>query len=343
MELLSNSTFQFVASISLTLVFGIISLWFTLRPTDLPPLAYTEISQLPISPDDEKVKQLLTKFDFSSWGSIKPDFQILTFKLWNKGWKTVVQNEENQPLVLEFNKIPILDCLQIDRYPEDLDCTCEVVEGKLYIRAPRLEHNDSITVAILIPTYLYKKPVIRKLGHAPKPMFMANNLRHSREMIILGIFFLCSSVYMFFSLRPQPHSPMLIGIWIAIIVGGVLFTVGGWAERKMPSSQEIPPSALILIILFLFIRFLPILIPIGIIAFLVHLWFGAKVLWLLFFFSAMVLSPFFLWYFIQTSIIGWLKKKQKGYNRFLVGFLVGIPFLAYYVMCAFTFIDIFSH
>ena len=199
MELLGNTTFQFIVSVSLTLVFGIITLWLTLRPTDLSPLAYTEISQQPISSDDEKVKQLLTKFDFSNWGTIEPNFQILTFKLWNKGEKTVEQDEEDKPLVLEFNKVSILDYLQIVRYPNDLNCNCEVVEGKLHIKAPRLDQNDSITVQLLVPTQLYKKPVIRKLGHAPKPMFMANNIRHSREMIILGVFFLCSTIYMFFS------------------------------------------------------------------------------------------------------------------------------------------------
>ena len=134
---------------------------------------------------------------------------------------------------------------------------------------------------------------------------------------------------------------MILGIWVPVLVGGVLFTVMGWAERKLPSSQEILPSEWTLIFLILFMRLLPLLIPIGIVAFLVYHWFGTRALWLLFFFSAMILMPFFLWYFIYTSIIGWLKKREKKYNAFLVGFLVGIPFLAYYVMCAFVVVALY--
>jgi hypothetical protein len=84
-ELLSNTTFQFIVSISLNLTLGIIMIWLAVRRTYKSPLAYETISQVSISPDDTNVKPILSNFDFSQWGSVKPKFQLLTFKLWNRG------------------------------------------------------------------------------------------------------------------------------------------------------------------------------------------------------------------------------------------------------------------
>jgi hypothetical protein len=222
-ELLSNTTFQFVISISLNLLLGIITLWLALRRTDKLPLAYTTISQVSINSDDEVVKPNLSNFDFSLWGTRKLNFQVLTFKLWNSGREPVILDDEKKPLIVAFKGVTILACLQVVRFPDDLDCDWDVVEGKLHLKLPRLERNESLTVQILVPTYLYNSiPEIRVRGHAPKPMLKANNIRLSKEMFILGMFYLFGAMYMFFSLRSQPSSPLKDELWV--FLAGVMRT-----------------------------------------------------------------------------------------------------------------------
>ena len=203
--------------------------------------------------------------------------------------------------------------------------------------------NDSLTIQILVPIYLYNSlPEIRVRGHSPQPMLIANNIRLSREYLILGILFLSSTIYLFFSFRP-PYPLQLTGILAVYFIGGLLFLIVSWAGRKWSPMPELLPSAIGFAYLMAFIRAIPFFIPFGIVAFLVYHWFGARVLiWLTFYFL-MVFMPFCAWYAISIAVIDWLKKKKKNFNSILVRFLVGIPFLAYYVMCMFVIIDVFSH
>ena len=55
MELLGNSTFQFIVSISLNLTLGVIMIWLAVHRTYKSPLAYETIAQVSVCPDDEKV------------------------------------------------------------------------------------------------------------------------------------------------------------------------------------------------------------------------------------------------------------------------------------------------
>lgn len=338
MELLSNSTFQFFISI----ILGCISIWLAVRRTDGLPLAYETISQEPINSSDAEVKRLLTNLHIPLEDTMVKNLRFITFKLWNSGKEPVTLDDEKKPLMITFNRIPILACQQIEPYPDDLEYNCHLDRGKLLLLLPRLEPRESLTVRILVPTYLYNFPEIRVRGHAPKRIMKANNIRRSTEMLIIGILYLCVAMYMFFSLKSQSPTPIQGLLWF-FIAAGLFFFGKSWADRKMPPSQHMLPSMWALFFLFLFIYMLPVLIPIGITALLIYLWFGKEVLSLLYLISMILYVPFCVWYLGYGSIIGWLKKKQKKYNVFLIGFLTGIPSLAFYALCASVVVDLFKH
>ena len=342
-ELLGNTTFQFIVSISLNLTLGIIMIWLAVRRTYKSPLAYETISQVAVSADDAKVKPIIANFDFSPWGFIKPKFQLLTFKLWNRGAEPVILDDEDKPLIVKSNGVQILDRTQVISNPDDLKYKCDVVDGTLHFVIPRLDPNDALTVQILMPIYLYKPiPEIRVSGHSPQPMLIANTIRLSREYFILGMFFLFSTIFLFFSIKP-PYTLQLIGILGVYFAGGLLFLIISWAARIWSPSPELLPSTIGFAYLMAFIKALPFFIPIGIVAFLIYHWFGGSVLFGLFFYFLMIFMPICAWYALHIAITDWLKKKKKQYNVLLVGFLIGIPFLAYYVMCVFAVIDVFKY
>lgn len=342
MNLLSNSTIQFVISISLNIILGGINLWLTVRRTDGLPLAYETISQEPINPSDAEVKQLLTNLHISFDDTRIQHLRFITFKLWHSGKKPVTLDDEKKPLIIAFEGTAILACQQVEPFPEDLEYSCHLDGGKLLLVLPQLEPKESLTVRILVPIYLYDFPDIRVRGRAPKRIMKANNVRRSREMLIIGIFYLFATTYMFFALKSKPPSPIQGQLWL-FLVAGLLFFGISWADRKMPPSEHMLPSEWFLLFFMITIRMLPVLIPIGIVAFMVYHWFGIRVLTLLYLISMMLFVPFAMWYLGFSSIIGWLKKKQKKYNAVLIGILTSIPFLAFYAMCASVVIDMLKH
>ena len=341
MGLLSNSTFQFVISNSLviiTIILSIVNIWLAVRRSDRLP-AYEGISEEHIRLTDPEVKLLLTNLHAPLGGARIERFCFITFKLWNPGKDPITIDNEKNPLIISFNGVPIFACNEVETFPEDLDYTLRLDGGKLLLTWPRLEKNESLTLRILVPEYVYSFPDIRIRGRASQPMMKANNIRRSKEMLVMGIFYLCAAMYMFFAMRSLPPSPLQGLLWL-FFAAGILFLGMSWADRKTPPLQHMLPSTWFLLLFMIFIRALPVLIPIGIVALVVYFWFGARILTALYLLFALATGSFGIWYLGYSCIIGWLKKKQKKYSAVLIGILTGIPLLTIYAMCISVIVDI---
>lgn len=59
MDILSNSTVQFIITTSLTLLLGGISVWFAIRRPVQIPLNYETLFQQRVDPSNEEVRDLL--------------------------------------------------------------------------------------------------------------------------------------------------------------------------------------------------------------------------------------------------------------------------------------------
>jgi hypothetical protein len=341
MSLLSNSTFQFVISnclVIITIILSVINIWLLVKRSDRLP-SYEGISEEHINLIDPEVKLLLTNLHIPFDNARVRRFCFITFKLWNSGKEPITLDDEKRPLIIAFKGIPILAYNKIGTFPEDFDYTLRLDGGKLLLTWPRLEKNESLTLRILVPEYVYSFPDIRIRGRAPQPMMKANNIRWSKEMLVMGIFYLCAAMYMFFTMRSLPPSPLQGLLWL-FFASGIFFLGMSWADRKTPPLQYMLPSTWFLLLLMMFIRALPVLIPIGIVALVVYFWFGARILTVLYLLFALTTVSFGAWYMGYSCIIGWLKKKQKKYSALLIGILTGIPLLAIYAMCVSVIVDI---
>ncbi len=340
MDILSNSAFEFIISISLTLISIGINIWFTVRQVGEMPF-YECVSFRPAHLADANAKQRFTHLHISQDQTTIPNFYFLTFRLSNIH-KEPLTFDEKKPLIIAFPKIPILACEGIHTFPEDLEYAYHIEQGNLFLRVPRLERKESLTLRIVVPQYVYSFPNIRIRGRAPKPTMKANNVRRSKELFVMGILYLCGTVYLFFTTRTQ--TPPLFHSYLWLFVGGGLLFLGmSWVDRRMPPSQLMLPSQWFYMLFIMFLSSLRVFIPIGIVGFVVYLWFGDRVLSLLFLLSIMTFVPFGAWYTSYTSIIGWRKKKHKKYNPLIIGVVTGIPLIAFYILCASVIIDILLH
>jgi hypothetical protein len=338
-NLFNSSTVQFVITNSITIItnsitiiLGCITLWLAIRQRNKMP-SYEGISYEPINLSDVKIKMLLMHLQIPLNDKRIVFFHLLTFKLFNPH-KEPLTFDEKEPLALGFHNLPILAYEHIESFPEDLDYTCRLDGGKLLLVLPRLERGESFTLRILVPGYTDTFPDIRIPGRAPRPMMKANNIRRSTEMLIMGIFYLIATLYMFFTLRSSPPYPLQYILWLFFATGLYLFMLS-WVERKMPPSQErILPSTWFYLQLLLLIRALPVLLPLGIIAALIYWKFGLQILMDVYLLAACLLVSLGFWLLLYTGISAWFRKKKKKYNKLLIGFLTSIPSLAFLGLCA---------
>jgi hypothetical protein len=77
----------------------------------------------------------------------------------------VILDDEDNPLIVEFKGVQILDRTQVIPNPDDLKYKCDVVDGTLHFVIPSLYPKDALTVQILVPIYLYGTTTLNG-GHA---------------------------------------------------------------------------------------------------------------------------------------------------------------------------------
>lgn len=89
MSLLSNLTFQFIITTSVSPLLGGVSVWLAMRRPVQIPLTYETLSQQRVNPSDEEVKELLAKIYLDPTDSRVQYLTFVTFKLYNSGKESV--------------------------------------------------------------------------------------------------------------------------------------------------------------------------------------------------------------------------------------------------------------
>ena len=149
MDILSNSTFQFIITSSLTLLLGGISVWLAMRRPVQIPLTYETLFQQRVDPSNEEVRDLLAAIHISPDDSRVQYLNFVTFKLWNSGKESVALTDD-KPLYIAFKRgATILACQEIETAPQDLEYTCRLEDEKILLAFPLLDPKDSTTFRVL--------------------------------------------------------------------------------------------------------------------------------------------------------------------------------------------------
>lgn len=338
MGILGNSTFQFIITSSLTLILGGISVWLSVRRNVQIPLTYETLFEKRVYPSDEEIKMLLETIHISSDDSRVQYLNFIIFKLWNSGKESVTFTED-KPLSIAFKRgATILACEEIETVPQDLDYTCRLEDEKILLAFPLLDTKETIVLRVLIPGYIYGFPEINVRVPGRKRIVRANNIRWSKEMLMIGLFVLCGAIYLFVSSR-LPSSFPGPGVLCLFFGTEILCLVISWADRRLPPNHSMPPSYFLLSL----VRGLPRLIPFGILAVLIYLWFGGQILVDAYLIFICLFTIIALWWMVYKGVTLLLKKMKIKYSTVLVGVLAGIPSLAFLALCVQIFLELFLY
>ena len=331
MGILSNSIFQFIITTSLTLLLGGISVWFAIRRPVQIPLTYETLVQQRVNPSNEEVRDLLAAIHISPDDSRVQYLSFVTFKLWNSGKESVTLTDD-KPIYITFNRgATILACQEIETAPQDLEYTCQLEDEKILLAFPLLDPKDSTTFRILIPERVYDFPDISIRVPGSKHIVRANNIRHSKELFILGIIFFCVTTYLFVSTWSLSPSPFSAETWAMFYGAGILFLITSWLVRSLPPDPSLSER------LWMTIKSIPLAIPIFTLFLLIDHWFGKQgVIYFMTVFIC-IATPFIFGVILYTCITTLLKKIGIKYNAVLVGVLISIPSLAILASCIWVF------
>jgi hypothetical protein len=332
MGLLSNPAFEFVINIILISI----SIWIAWRRPPQISISYETFPFDYVDSSNEDVKRILAK---RRKASDDPRMQLLTFvtfKLSNMGKEAISLNDVAKPLTIAFNRdATILSCEKVETIPEDLEYKSPIKGEKVLLTFPLLEPKDSLTLRLLITGYIDYFPGITIRVGLRKRIVRANNVRFSKELLVMGIVCLCLATFMASASASPPQLPLQNVVWDMIygyyVIGLGCLVVSRLERRALP-TRHILPSAFISNFFKMFIRVLPFLISFGLLSIAVFHWFGRLAFAWMFLIVVFVAIPLGAWDIFYKVVIKWLQKKKRKYNAVLIGLLVSIPFIALYLM-----------
>lgn len=343
MGLLSNPVFEFVINIILVSI----SIWIAWHRPPQISISYETFLPEYVNYSNEDVKRILAK---RRKAPNDPRMQLLTFvtlKLSNKGKEPISLNDVTKPLTIAFNRdATILSCERVET-PEDFEYKSQIEKEKVLLTFPSLEEKESLTLRILITGHIDYSPSISLRVGLRKRIVRANNVRFSKEMLVIGIACLCLATLSIFAIGGPPQSPFQNVVWNMIygyyVIGLACFLIS-WETRKSLPTRHILPSEYISIFFKMFIRVLPFLISFGVLSIAVFHWFGRLAFAWMFLNVVFVAIPLIAWDIFYKVVIKWLQKKKRKYNAVLIGLLVGIPFIVLYIMFVYwTFLIFILH
>ena len=337
MGILSNATLQFIISTSLTLLLGGISVWLALRRHVQIALSHETLLPQPVDPSNEEVRDLLAETYISPDDSRVQYLNFVTFKLWNSGRESITSLTDDKPATIVFPPgATILACEEIGAAPKDLEYSWHLEDEKILLAFPLFDPKDLITIRVLIPGRIDDSPDVSVRVPGSKRIVRANNLRQSKEWLIIGICYLVLTTYLFvstWSVSPSPYPAETIGMFYG---AGILVLGFSWLIRSFPPDSRLPSK-----FLWEFIQGLPGVIPIFLLGALIDHWFGRETLINVMFIASCLVMMFMLWLVPYLLVTSHLKKKEKKYNAVLVGVLASIPSLAFLALCMRVILSVF--
>ncbi len=344
MDIFSNSTLQFIITSGFALIailISTISLWLGVRRQIEIPFLYETLAQEMLNPSHEDVKAILAKLHIVPENKHLQFLTLITFKLSNSGKIPITLADATKPVIIAFRRRTILDCQEIGKDPEELDYTYRLDGDKILLVLPLLKPKESVTFQVLVTGYVFGFPDIDVRVPQKARFVKANNIRRSREMLILGIFYLCAAIYLFVAGRSIPSFIFQGGIWL-FLLAGLCFTLVSWSDRRSPPYHHMLPSYHLLALAITFIVALPVLIPLALLALFVYHQFGTQALGNMYLITMIIFTIFGLWGMVYEGIKKLLTWRKKTYNRVLIGLLAGIPSLAFLALCVSVLIEIFK-
>ncbi len=352
MDFLSNTQIQFVISSSISIISIGIGLWIAFRRPQIP-IAYETVEIEPVS-EVQKVKELIETLQIAPDDETIQHLCFVTCKIWNAGRNPLVLSDEAKPIIVAFNQgEKILDCKRVETIPDDLELTYKFDTKKIFFMIPLLKSEETITFRILLANYLLDFPSIGIRIPDNIRFVKANNVRRSKEIRIAAIVYFCTALSICFFLYTGffsfQHNFMAdfyyVSYTVLFLLASVLFFIISWFDRQSvpyPASFMLP-STYISLYGKLFLRTVPILIGIGLVAALIYFFLGVGALIKIFFIAAGILVPLGLWSLFYVLVYTWLRKRKKMYPAVLVGILTGIPCLALLMMCISVFLTLPLH
>jgi hypothetical protein len=344
MDILGNVVLQFIITSSIALIAllcSVLSLWFGIRRQVEIPLLHETLTQKMVDPSHEDAKAILTKLHLAPDNEQLQFLTLVIFKLSNSGRVPITLTDATKPVFIAFRRRTILDCQEIEKDPEELDYTYQLDGDKILLVLPLLKPKESVTLQVLVTGYVFGFPDIDVRVPQKTHFAKVNNIKRSREMLILGIIYLCAAIYLFVAGRSIPSFIFQGWIWLSFL-GGLWFVAASWADRRSPPYHHMLPSQYLLALALMLIFALPVLIPLGLLALFVYHQFGTQALADMYLIIMMIFTIFGLWVMTYEGIKKLLTWRKKTYNRVLIGFLAGIPSLAFLAMCVSVLIEIFK-
>lgn len=323
MGLLSNTVFEFVISISVSIILGTIGIWLAWRRPVQIPLLYETLSFDRVNPSNNEAKRILAK---RHKALNDPKMQLLTFvtfKLSNMGKEAISLNDVTKPLTLAFkNDATILLCEKVETVPADLEYKSRIEGAKILLTLPLLEQKESLTLRLLITGYIDYFPGITIRVGLRKRIVRANNVRFSKEVLVVGIVSFCMATFTAFASASPPQSPFQNVVW-AVIWGYYTIALAcffeSWEARtSLPTPQRMLPSAYVSFFFKGLISSLPILIPFAILSVVVIHWLGIRAFGLMLMIILFNSGPLLWWYLFYKLVVTLLRKKKIKYNAILV-------------------------
>lgn len=348
MTFLTNINWEFIITTGISILSIGIAIWSLREPAQLH-ISYEAIEIEPVE-DVTKIKELMKASQSSSGNDTVNNLYLLTFKIWNSGRKSIQLPDQSNPLVLLFEEgVKILNWDELQPTPSYVKVTPMIEEEKVMLVLPLLKPKESVSLRLLLNQYVNYFPHIYARIPGKERIVRANNVESSKQLKIVA--FLCFVVGIFFfasfSSDLMGNNPMATFYFIGkigeLLAWSILFFLFSIAQRRLAPYPFILPSTYFSIFLKLFLRIIPVLIIMGILAGAIYALFGLRILALLFVMSYCLFGLLASWYMPYTLATYILRKRKKVYNAILVRTLSAMPCVVLLGMCVYIFVDIFQH
>jgi hypothetical protein len=311
---------------------------------------YETLSFEYVNPSNKEVKRILAKHRKAPDDPKMHILTFVTFRLSNMGKEAISINDITKPLTITFkSEATILSCEKVETVSQDLEYKSRIEGEKILLTFPLLEQKESLTLRLLITGYIDYFPGITIRVGLRKRIVRANNVRFSKEMLVVGIVSFCLAAFMAFASGSPPQSPFqnVQNIYWDTVYGysvmGLACFLESWEARKLlPTPKRILPSAYLSLFFKELISLLPILIPFAILSVVVIHWLGIRAYGLTLIIIIFNLGPLLWWYLLYKLVSTWLQKCKIKYKTVLIGLFTSIPFIAFYAATAFVTLDVLA-
>lgn len=283
MYILRDPTWQFIINISTPIIVGAITsaitIWLAVRKRWVS-IDYQTLEQCSLS-DDENIKATKRKMHVHLNKKTSSVLCLLTVRIRNIG-KESIQFANPTPLTIRYGKgVKVLGCDILECVPDYLEAEPQVDGNMLKLSLPILKPNQHIKMQILLDEDFVNLPDPDIYAHTllHYKIIKASNVRRSREFKIIGFSLLSISIFLvsgFFYIKFNSIPFIAIPAILSYFLLSIIFLVLSYSTRKAPPAHTPLPSKIFKNLLKGFLPAIPILIIVGMIAFIIYHFFGQE-------------------------------------------------------------------